>query len=48
MRIHTWNIDSGNEVDTESEKDECLREINSLVMSIDELNSNTTANVEGE
>jgi len=40
---------SGNEVDTEPEGDEeCLWEITSLVMSIDKLNFNTTANVEGE
>ena len=45
---HPEKLDSGNEADTESEKDECLWEINPLVTSIDELNFNTTANVEGE
>jgi len=45
---HPKGPDSGNEADTEPEKDGCLWEINSLVMSIDKLNFNTTANVEGE
>ena len=40
--------DSGNEADTEPEpEEECLWKINPLVISIDKLNFNTTANVEG-
>ena len=45
---HPEEPDSGNEADTEPEKDGCLWEINSLVMSIDNLDFNTTVNVEGE
>jgi len=41
-------LDSSNEADTEPEEDECLREINPLVMSIRKLGSDTTANVDGE
>jgi len=35
-------------MDMEPKEDECLWEINLLVMSIDQLNSNTITNVEGE
>ena len=45
---HLKESDSSNEANTEPEEDECLWEINLLVTSIDELNSNTTANVEGK
>jgi len=48
MRIHTQKNDSGNEGDAEPEEDECLWKINSLVMSIGKLCSDTTVNVEGE
>jgi len=41
-------LDSGNEADTKPEEDECLWEINPLVMSIDKLDLDTTVNVEGE
>ena len=37
-----------NEADTEPEEDECLWEINLLVTSINKLDFDTTANVEGE
>jgi len=40
--------DFGNEADTEPEEEECLWQINPLVMSIDKLDFDTTANVEGE
>ena len=40
--------DFGNEADTEPEMDECLWKINPLVMSIDKLDVDTTADVEGE
>ena len=45
---HPEEPDSGNEADTEPEEDECLWEINPLVMSIDKLNFYTTAHVEDE
>jgi len=45
---HPKEPDSGNEVDTEPEEDECLSEINPLIMSIDKLKFDTIANVEGE
>ena len=45
---HPEELDSGNEADTEPEEDECLWKINPVVMSIDKLSSDTTANVEGE
>ena len=41
-------LDSCNEADTEQEEDECLWEINHLVTSIDELDVDATANIEGE
>jgi len=44
---HSEEPDSSNEVDTESEE-ECLWEINPLVTSIDKLDFDITANVEGE
>jgi len=41
--------DSGNEGDTKSEtEEECLWKINPLVTSIDKLDFNTTANIEGK
>ena len=40
--------DSGNEANTEPEEEECLWEINPLVTSIDKLDFNTIANIEGE
>ena len=40
--------DSGNEADTEPEKEECMWELDTFVTSIDKLNFNTTANIEGE
>ena len=45
---HLEELDSGNEVDTEPEEDECLWEINPVVMSINKLNFNNTINVEGQ
>ena len=45
---HPEKPDSGNGADTEPEEHEYLWKINSLVMSIDKLDFNTTANVEGE
>ena len=45
---HTEEPDSGNEIDTEPEEEECLWEINFTVTSIDKLNFNTAANFEGE
>ena len=45
---HPEKYDSGNEVDTEPEEDECLWEIYFLITSIDKLDFDTTANVEGE
>jgi len=45
---HSEEPDTGNETDTEPEEDECLWKINPLVISIDKLNFNTTANVESE
>ena len=45
---HLEEPDSGNEVNMEPKEDECLWKVNSLVTSIDKLNFNTTANVEGE
>jgi len=45
---HPEEHDSGHEADTESEEEECLWEINCLVTSIDKLDFNTTANIEGE
>ena len=45
---HLKELDSGNEVDTEWEEDECLWKINLLVTSIDKLDFNTTANIEGK
>ena len=44
---HLEEPDSANEVDTKPEGDECLWEINPLVISIDKLEFDTTANVEG-
>ena len=42
-------LDSGNEPNTKREaEEECLWETNPLVTSINKLNFNTTANVEGE
>ena len=41
--------DSGNEADTEpNPKEECLWELNPIVMSIDKLDVNNTADIEGE
>jgi len=45
---HPEELGSGNEADTEPEEDECLWEINPFVTSIDKLDVDTTANVEGE
>ena len=45
---HPEEPDSGKETDTKPEENECLWEINLLVMSIDKLNFDTIANVEGE
>ena len=39
---------SSNEADTEPEEEECLWEINPLVMSIDKLDVDTITNIEGE
>jgi len=44
---HPEEPDSSNEVDIET-KEECLWEVNPLVTSIDKLDFNITANVEGE
>jgi len=46
--LHQEKIDSGNEADTEPEEDEYLWEINPLVTSINKLDVNITADVEGE
>ena len=45
---HPEEPDSGNEADMEPEEDKCLWEINLLVTSIDKLDFDTAANVEGE
>ena len=45
---HPEEHDSGNNTDTEQEEEEYLLEINFLVTSVDKLDFNTTANVEGE
>ena len=45
---HPEELDSGNEADTEPKDDECLWGINPLVTSIGKLDSDTTADVEGE
>jgi len=45
---HPKEPDSGNEADTAPKEEECLWKINSLVTSIDKLDFNITANVEGE
>ena len=45
---HSEELDSGNNADTEPEKDECLWEINLLVTSINKINFDTNINVEGE
>ena len=45
---HPDEPDSGNEADKQPEEDECLWKINPLVMSIDKLDFNTTANVKDE
>ena len=45
--LHPGELNSGNELDTEPEE-ECLWEINSLLMRIDKINFDTTANVESE
>ena len=44
---HPDEPDSGNEADIDLEE-ECLREINHIVTSIDKLDFSTTTNVEGE
>ena len=44
---HSEEPDSGNKADTEPEE-ECLWEINLLIMSINKLDFNTTTNIEGE
>ena len=45
---HPEEPDFGNKADTGPEEDECLWEINLFVTSIDKLDFDTTANVEGE
>jgi len=45
---HPEELDSGNEADTEPEEGEYLWKINSLVMRIDKLDVDTTADVKGE
>jgi len=45
---HLEEHDSSNEAEAETDKKVCLWEINPLVMSIDKLDFNTTANVESE
>jgi len=45
---HPEEPNSDNEADTELEEDECLWKINPLVMSIDKLDFDTIANIEGE
>jgi len=45
---HPEEPDSSNEADMEPEEDKCFWKINLLVMSIDKLNFDTIANVEGE
>jgi len=45
---HPEEPNSGNEVDTEPEEDECLWEINILVTSIDKLDFDATTNAESE
>ena len=45
---HPEEPDSDNEVNTEPEEDECLQEVNPLIMSIDKLYVDTTTNVESE
>ena len=45
---HPKKPDSSNEADTEPDEDECLWEINPFITSIDKLDFDTTANVEGE
>ena len=43
------DLDSGNEADTEPEpEEECLWKLNPLVTSIDKLDFNNTAKVDGE
>ena len=45
---HPEELDSGNEADTEPKEDKCLWKINLLITSIGKLDSDTTADIEGE